>query len=272
MKLHKSTEFMMRYRIHGWMHWLIACSAFACASDVSNPPDSDSSSRQTKTIHYEGRSVQAIIDKPKGTSFDVLMVFHGTVQGQANQDVLILEAAETTRSAFRNVLDRQDVMIVSVAYPQANLLFGDNLVYAETALKWLKNRAEAELGVDVKRIFLGGHSQGGYLVTRLNMARCSTACKLEPNSISSSTTGDGDVCIKFDISCICGVSFRMRTTIDIPQDLVDKAIELTDAKTKTEVIKLALQELIRRESMKKLLAYRGKVDLDINLDELRERG
>ena len=64
----------------------------------------------------------------------------------------------------------------------------------------------------------------------------------------------------------------MRTTVDIPQELVEKAIELTDAKTKTDVIRLAIQELIRRESMKKLLAYRGKVDLDINLDELRERG
>jgi Arc/MetJ family transcription regulator len=64
----------------------------------------------------------------------------------------------------------------------------------------------------------------------------------------------------------------MRTTIDIPQELVDKAIELTDAKTKTEVIKLALQELIRRESMKKILAYEGKVKLDINLDEFRQRG
>lgn len=138
---------MMRYPIHGWILWLIASSAFACASDVSKSPDLDSSSRQIKTLQYEGRSVQAIIDKPKGTSFDVLMVFHGTVQGQANHDALIMEAAETTRSAFRNLLDRQDVMIVSVAYPQANLLFGDNLVYAETALKWLMNRAEAELDV-----------------------------------------------------------------------------------------------------------------------------
>jgi predicted esterase len=158
----------MRYPIHGWILWLIASSAFACASDVSKSPDLDSSSRQIKTLQYEGRSVQAIIDKPKGTSFDVLMVFHGTVQGQANHDALIMEAAETTRSAFRNLLDRQDVMIVSVAYPQANLLFGDNLVYAEAALKWLMNRAEAELGVDLKKIFLGGHSQGGYVVTRLN--------------------------------------------------------------------------------------------------------
>ncbi len=64
----------------------------------------------------------------------------------------------------------------------------------------------------------------------------------------------------------------MRTTIDIPQELVDKAIELTDAKTKTDVIKLALQELIRRESMKKILAFRGKIDFDIDLDELRQRG
>ena len=63
----------------------------------------------------------------------------------------------------------------------------------------------------------------------------------------------------------------MRTTVDIPQELVEKAIELTDAKTKTDVIRLAIQELIRRESMKKLLAYRGKVYLDINVDELRER-
>jgi Arc/MetJ family transcription regulator len=102
--------------------------------------------------------------------------------------------------------------------------------------------------------------------------RCSAARKPEPSSISSSTAGDGEVCIKLDISCISGVSFHMRTTIDIPQDLVDKAIELTDAKTKTEVIRLALQELIRRESMKKLLAYEGKVQLGINLDELRERG
>lgn len=73
-------------------------------------------------------------------------------------------------------------------------------------------------------------------------------------------------------ACIVQVYCRMRTTIDIPQELVDKAIELTEAKTKTDVIKLALQELIRRESMKKILAFRGKIDFDINLDELRQRG
>ena len=60
------------------------------------------------------------------------------------------------------------MMIVSVAYPQEKILFGDNIVQAEAALLWLKNKAGEELGATIKKIFLGGHSQGGYVVTRLN--------------------------------------------------------------------------------------------------------
>jgi pimeloyl-ACP methyl ester carboxylesterase len=47
-------------------------------------------------------------------------------------------------------------------------LLGDNIVKCEAALLWLKNKANQELGITVKKIFLGGHSQGGYMVTRLN--------------------------------------------------------------------------------------------------------
>jgi pimeloyl-ACP methyl ester carboxylesterase len=32
----------------------------------------------------------------------------------------------------------------------------------------VKNKASEELGINVKKIFLAGHSQGGYLVSRLN--------------------------------------------------------------------------------------------------------
>ncbi len=32
----------------------------------------------------------------------------------------------------------------------------------------MKNKASQELGITVKKVFLGGHSQGGYMVTRLN--------------------------------------------------------------------------------------------------------
>jgi len=59
-------------------------------------------------------------------------------------------------------------MIVSVAYPEENLLFGDNIQQSEAALMWVKHQANEELGITVKKIFLAGHSQGGYLVTRLN--------------------------------------------------------------------------------------------------------
>lgn len=120
--------------------------------------------RTTKTISYNGISVDVIIDKPALSEVDVLMVFHGTV----GYDSLILEAAENTLNGFTNVLDRDDMMIVSVAYPEEGLLFGDNIAHCEAALLWLKNKANEELNISVEKIFLAGHSQGGYLVTRLN--------------------------------------------------------------------------------------------------------
>lgn len=156
----------MNRTLGGFLICIVAsCSAHPTRRTEVDP---DAASVTTRTIQYDGRSVQVIVDKPQGRSFDALMVFHGTVQGQSNPDLLILEAAETTRGAFRALVDRPDVLIVSVAYPQANLLFGDNLAYAEAALLWLRNRAEAELGLEVKRVLLAGHSQGGYVVTRLN--------------------------------------------------------------------------------------------------------
>jgi hypothetical protein len=124
----------------------------------------DSAYQITKTIVSDSLSVDVVIDKPKGTSFDVLMVFHGTV----TYDSLILDAAYNTLDGFKRILDRKDMMIVSVAYPEENLLMGDNVKHAEAALLWVKNKAAAELGIQVKKIFLAGHSQGGYVVTRLN--------------------------------------------------------------------------------------------------------
>jgi pimeloyl-ACP methyl ester carboxylesterase len=83
-------------------------------------------------------------------------------------DSSIMTAANTTLDKFKSILDRNDMMIVSVAYPQENVLLGDNIVQGEAALLWLKNKASQELGITVKKVFLGGHSQGGYMVTRLN--------------------------------------------------------------------------------------------------------
>ena len=92
------------------------------------------------------------------------MVYHGTVW----YDSEIHASAQHTLNEFSRILGKDDLMIISVAYPEENLLFGDNLVYAEAALLWVQNSASHELGVEMNRVFLGGHSQGGYLVTRLN--------------------------------------------------------------------------------------------------------
>jgi hypothetical protein len=138
----------------------------SCEKDNSaNQPNPNTSAyRITKSISYNNVGVDVIIDKPEGNEFDVLIIYHGTVQSDSN----ILPAAENTLNQFKNILYRQDMMIVSVAHPQLNILFGDNINQAEAALLWVKHSANQELGITVKKIFLAGHSQGGYLVTRLN--------------------------------------------------------------------------------------------------------
>ena len=120
--------------------------------------------RVTQTITYNDIDVDVIIDKPALNEIDVLLVFHGTVLYDSN----LITAANTTLDKFKGILDRNDMMIISVAYPQENLLFGDSIIECEAALLWLKNNASQELGITVNKIFLGGHSQGGYMVTRLN--------------------------------------------------------------------------------------------------------
>ncbi len=63
----------------------------------------------------------------------------------------------------------------------------------------------------------------------------------------------------------------MRTTLDLPEDLVAEAMKATDIKTKTKVIVTALEQLIKKTKISEIKKYKGKVDLDIDLDELRGR-
>ncbi len=124
----------------------------------------DSAYTITRTIGTDSVSVEAIIDKPVGDTLDVLLLYHGTV----GYDSLVLDAAQNTLEAFEAILDREDMLLVSVAYPEEGLLFGDNIREAEAALLWVREHAQVELGITVNKVFLAGHSQGGYLVTRLN--------------------------------------------------------------------------------------------------------
>lgn len=63
----------------------------------------------------------------------------------------------------------------------------------------------------------------------------------------------------------------MRTTLDLPEKLVQEAMKVTRVKTKTNVIVLALKELIRKSKISGLKKYKGKVDLGIDLNIIRGR-
>jgi metal-responsive CopG/Arc/MetJ family transcriptional regulator len=63
----------------------------------------------------------------------------------------------------------------------------------------------------------------------------------------------------------------MRTTLDLPEKLIEEAMKTTHIAKKTDLIKVALQNLIQKEKSKNLKEYFGKVDLDIDLDAMRNR-
>ena len=63
----------------------------------------------------------------------------------------------------------------------------------------------------------------------------------------------------------------MRTTLDIPRELIEEARELLGFKSKTDTVILSLQELIRRRRIEELKSLMGSVDLEIDLDEGRRR-
>lgn len=64
----------------------------------------------------------------------------------------------------------------------------------------------------------------------------------------------------------------MRTTLDLPECLMDDALKLASGKTKTAVITLALEEFVRKNRIQALKNYKGKVELDLDMDSLRKRG
>lgn len=63
----------------------------------------------------------------------------------------------------------------------------------------------------------------------------------------------------------------MRTTLDLPEDLLKRAMKKAGLNTKTAVIILALEELIRKEAINSLKSFKGKIRLDLDLDVLRGR-
>jgi Arc/MetJ family transcription regulator len=63
----------------------------------------------------------------------------------------------------------------------------------------------------------------------------------------------------------------VRTTLDLPDKLVQDAMRVSHQKTKTAVIITALQDLVRRSRLQELRQFKGRVDLNVDVDVLRKR-
>lgn len=63
----------------------------------------------------------------------------------------------------------------------------------------------------------------------------------------------------------------MRTTVELPNDLVAEAMRVSHARTKTMAITRGLEELINRYRIEALRALRGKIELTTDLRKSRGR-
>jgi hypothetical protein len=63
----------------------------------------------------------------------------------------------------------------------------------------------------------------------------------------------------------------MRTTLDIPEPLLEEARMLLGVESKTDAVVLSLQEVVRRKRIDELKAMMGHVKLEIDLPKSRRR-
>ena len=65
--------------------------------------------------------------------------------------------------------------------------------------------------------------------------------------------------------------FRMRTTLDLPEPLLEEARRLLGFKSKTDTVVLSLTELVRRRRIDELKTLAGKIKLDLDVAGSRRR-
>lgn len=64
---------------------------------------------------------------------------------------------------------------------------------------------------------------------------------------------------------------RMRTTLDLPAELLEEARTALGFKSKTDTVVLALRELVRRRRLDELKTLMGRVQLDVDVPRSRRR-
>lgn len=60
----------------------------------------------------------------------------------------------------------------------------------------------------------------------------------------------------------------MRTTLDLPEGLLDEARQLFGVKTKSQAVEIALRQAVRAKQLQYLLSQRGKIQVEDVTQEL----
>ncbi len=59
----------------------------------------------------------------------------------------------------------------------------------------------------------------------------------------------------------------MRATLNIPDDLLSEVQKIAGEKSKTKAIVISMREFIKEKKLEKLLALKGKVEMDYNWEK-----
>lgn len=60
----------------------------------------------------------------------------------------------------------------------------------------------------------------------------------------------------------------MRTTLEIPEKVIRELLAVTAIKRKSEAVRVALEEFIRRRKLERLLELSGKIEIEDVTEEL----
>ena len=61
----------------------------------------------------------------------------------------------------------------------------------------------------------------------------------------------------------------MRTTVTLEYEILNELLKRTKARSKASAIKEAVRDYLRREKIKEIKAARGKLEFDMNAEDLR---
>ncbi len=61
----------------------------------------------------------------------------------------------------------------------------------------------------------------------------------------------------------------MRLTLNIDDEIINEAVKVSGIKNRTYLINLSVNEYLKKLKRDKIKSLRGKINLDINIDDLR---